>query len=190
MTLGVDRELLQMRVVVRALFGLGHVDATADFALLNLPDENPLAEHLLQLRKRHPFALQRGFERGLGLDLVVFPDRVEHLCELRVADGQRHLFRALHQQHLVDHRDDGLRGDLGKDLRELGIGQAARIGLVLQLAKRRKLNLMELGLGDDFAVHLHEHLLEDLGRDAPCLEPRPPELRSSAFFINPSLILL
>ena len=83
--------------------------------------------------------------------------------ELRVADREPHLLRALHQQHLIDHGDDGLRGDLREELGQLGIGQAARVGLVRQLAKRRELNPVKLGLRDDFAVHLHEHLLEDLG---------------------------
>ena len=38
-----------------------------------------------------------------------------------------------------------------------------RIGLIRQLAERRELNPLELGLGDDLAVHLDEHLLENLG---------------------------
>ena len=47
---------------------------------------------------------------------------------------------------------------------KLGVGQPARVGLIRQLAERGELNPLELGLGDDLAVHLHEHLLEDLGR--------------------------
>ena len=82
---------------------------------------------------------------------------------MRVADGEPDLLRALHQQHFIDHGDDSLRSDLREELGELGIGQSARVRLIRQLAERLELNAVELGLGDDLAVHLHEHLLEDFG---------------------------
>ena len=141
-------------------------------ALLYLADENAFAEHLLQLRERQPFAFEGGFECSFGFDLVVFADRLEHLGELGVAHDQAHLFGALHQQHFIDNGHDSLWRDLREELGNLGIGHPARIACVGQFSNRGELNSMELGLRDDFAVHLNQYLLENFRRDGTSEDQR------------------
>ena len=74
------------------------------------------------------------------------------------------LLAALHEQQLVDGVDHDLRRDLVERLPQLRVGRIAlQIDLLARLPQRRDLALLELGLGEDLAVHLHEDLLDDLG---------------------------
>ena len=101
------------------------------------------------------------------------------------------LAATLDEQQLVDGRQDEVRRDFGDRLPQLRARRryVAELGAVAQLGH---LPLLELGLGDDLAVDLHEHLLEDLRAErrheqqAPG-SARPPALRaiyasSSTFF--------
>ena len=77
------------------------------------------------------------------------------------------LLAELQQQQLVDRLDEDPRRDLGEHLLQLLV-VLQRLGvdvLVHPLAERGDLPGLELGLGDDVAVHLHQHLLDDLGAE-------------------------
>ena len=116
---------------------------------------------LPQVGHRHAFGLERLLQRLVGFDLVffldVFDDALELLGRHRVAE----LLAALDHQHLVDGFDDDLRRDIGEGLLQRRVAIGAQVRLLLP--KRRDLPLLEVGLGDDLAVHLDQDLLEDIG---------------------------
>ena len=69
-----------------------------------------------------------------------------------------------------------LNHQLGRDVLEhLAKFRIARLGcrvdLLAERAKRRDLPRLELGLGENLAIHLHEHLLDDLRPAAPRRAP-------------------
>ena len=79
-----------------------------------------------------------------------------------VAELVAELFAALDEQHLVDRVDHDLRRDLVERLAQLDVvGIALQVDLLALLAQRGDLALLEIGLGEDLAVHLHENLLDD-----------------------------
>ena len=120
---------------------------------------------LPQLGQRHAFLLQRRRELLLVLELVLLADVGDDLRELLVGEREAQLLAALQQQHLVDRVDEDLRRHLGERLLQLVVVlRVARVRLPCSSgADGRDLPLLELGLGEDLAVHLHEHLLDDLG---------------------------
>ena len=62
---------------------------------------------------------------------------------------------------------------------ELGVGRVAlRIELLAHLAKRLHLPLLEIGLGEDLAVHFHEDLLDDLTGGGRGERETPPRRRA------------
>ena len=105
------------------------------------------------------FLLERGVELLVGLELVLLADVLEHALELLVGHLVAELLAALEQQHLVD----GVHQEVGRDFRD-GLLQLLVGHLLRALAQRRDLARLELGLGDDLAVHLDQDLLEDLDR--------------------------
>ena len=91
------------------------------------------------------------------------------LLNCSVAHRVAELFAALHHQHFVDGVDDHLRRDFRERLlqRRVAVGPQVRV----LLPERGDLPLLEIGLGDDLAVHLDEHLLDDVGAAAS----QPPQ---------------
>ena len=63
-----------------------------------------------------------------------------------------------------DDIDHDRRRDFVERLAQLRVARVAlEIDLLAALPEHRDLALLEVGLREDFAVHLHENLLEDLG---------------------------
>ncbi len=114
--------------------------------------------------------------------LMLASDRVE----LLVAHRPAQLAASLHQQQLVDGRQDQVGRDFRHRLAQLGAGRrhVPQLGPVAQLGH---LPLLELGLGDDVAVHLDQDLLEDLRaerRERQAGEERPRAATSNRFIWN------
>ena len=173
-------EFVLVRVVVGLELGVGDLQLLHDLGLLHLLHEHRPLELPAQVGHRHAFLLERGLQLLVGFDLVflldVLDDAVEALGAHRVAE----LLAALHHQHLVDGVDDHGRRDFGERLlqRRVAVGTQVRV----LLAERRDLARFEIGLGDDLAVHLHQHLLDDVRastRVRPAA-PKPRSLRTSA----------
>ena len=111
-----------------------------------------------------PFPLQRLRELLVGLDLVFLADVLDDALELVVAHGVAQFLAALREQQFVDGVDDHLRRHLTEHLGERRV-IAAQPAHFRPLTKRGDLPLLEIGLGDDLAVHAHENLLDDVGAE-------------------------
>ena len=150
-------ELVLVLVVVGLRLALGDADLAGHLDLLHLVDHHLLLEVLAQLLDGDAFLLEGGVELLVGFELVLLADVLEHALELLVGDLVAELLAALEQQQFVD----GVHQDVGRDRRnrllQLLVGHLLRA-----LAKRRDLAVLELGLGDDLAVHLDQDLLDDL----------------------------
>jgi hypothetical protein len=87
----------------------------------------------------------------------VGPGGLERVVAHRVAE----LTAALHEEQPIHRLEDQVRRHLGDCLPQLRAGrrQVRQCGPVAQLAD---LTLLELGLGDDVAIHLDDHLFDDL----------------------------
>ena len=79
-----------------------------------------------------------------------------------------------------------LRRDLVERLAQLRVARVAlQIDLLAHLPQRRDLPLLEIGLGEDLAVHLDEDLLDDLGpRDGQRPAPRQRRDERSLSFMS------
>ena len=147
-----------MTLVVAPRLFVVHADLAEDFVL---PD--PLDDHLLleippEIGERHVFLFEGGRERLFTLDLVVLLDAVEDGLELIVGHLVAELAAALDDEHFVDHVHHQVGGDLIEQLSQAHVG---RVGILAGLAQGRDLPRLEIRLGEDFAVHLHQDLLDD-----------------------------
>ena len=161
-----------MRVVVRAGFLLRDADAREHVLLLHAVDQHLLLERLAQPGDRQAFLLERGLELLLGIELVLLADVGEDAVELLVAHLEPELLAALHEEHLVDGVDDDARRDLVEHLAQRDVVlHVGGVDVRVVGAQRRHLQLLDVGLGEDLAVHLHEHLLDDLGPEPHHRQP-------------------
>ena len=127
--------------------------------LLHLLHDEAAVEPLPQALERQPFLRQRFLERFVG-QLVFLLDPLDRVLELVVAQVIPGFLAALEEQHLVH----GAHEEVGHHLRQRLVQ-----GLVLEvpfagLLQRLNLFLLEVLLRERFAVHLHEHPLDDQAR--------------------------
>ena len=74
------------------------------------------------------------------------------------------LLAALHHQHFVDGADQQAGRDFVERFAQLGAALVGRqVDGLAFLAQRLHLPGFKIALGQDLAIHLHEHLLDDLG---------------------------
>ena len=135
-------------------------DLAHDLDLLHAARQHVALDLLAQILERHVFLLERRLELLFGLDLVLFLDVVDDVAELLGAERVAQLAAALDEQQLVNGVDDDVGRDVDERLLQLGVG--ARPEVRVALPQRGDLPLLELGLGDDVAVHLHQNLFEDV----------------------------
>ena len=161
------RELGLVRLEVRLGLGLGHRDPPDHLLALHLLDDHRLLEALAQVGHRQVLALERRLELLLGLDLVLLLDVVEDALELLVGQLVAEFLAALQQQELVD----GVHDQLRRDVRPAPSSSSASVIALrvdpLPLPDHGALPRLEVGLGDDVAVHLHQDALDDLRRRRP-----------------------
>ena len=153
-------EFVPVAVVVGLHLGVGDLQLLHDLALLHLLDEHGPLQLPAQIGHRHAFLLQRRLQGLVGFDLVFLLDVLDDAVELFGAHGEPELPAALHHQQLVHGIDDHGGRDFRQRALQGGIAVGAEVGVAL--AQGRDLARLEIGLGDDLAVHLHEHLLDDL----------------------------
>ena len=155
-------EFVLVRLVIRVRLVLGDADLGEHLVLLHARLEHVLLELPPQIGQRHPFLLQRLLELFVGVDVVVLLDVVENALELLVAHDVAELAAALDEQQLVDGAENQLRRAFRNRLLEFGAvgGDVLKIGT---LPQELDLHPLEIAFGDDVAVHLDEHLLEDFG---------------------------
>ena len=159
-------EFLLVGLVVLPRFFLGDLQLAAELLGLHLRQQELLLDVPANVADRHAFLLQRGLELLVVLEALVLPHRRQPAVELIVAETQPLLAAELHDEQLVDGVDQQLRRDFGDRLLQLLV-VLQDFGTDLAFAERANLPLLELGLGDDVAVHLDQYLLDDL-RDEAC----------------------
>ena len=151
-----------MRLVVLLRLVVGDADFPQHFVLLYTLKDHRALEIPAQVGHRHALGLERGQKLLVVLDLVFLADVVDDLLELLFAQLVAKLFPALDDDHFVDRLDHDLRRDFVERLAQLLVrGIALEVELLAFLPQRRHLALFEIALGEDFAVHLHEDLLDD-----------------------------
>ena len=120
---------------------------------------------------------QRGHELLVVQEVLFLAERRQPLLELLIGQLVAALLPELNEQELVDGFDDQSRRHLGEGFLQLLV-VLQRIGsdvLVQSCSQRRDLTLLQIGLGEDVAVHLHQHLLDDLSSNREyerCYEPQ------------------
>ncbi len=151
--------------VVLARFFFRDGQLRADFLALDLLDQHPVLQLLPQIVDRHVLRGERLLEFRLVLQPLFLADVVDDLPELLVRHLVAELLAVLEQEQLVDRVHQDLRRDVGQHLFQLRVVlQHLRVDLpVHALAERGDLALLEFGLADDVAVHLHEDRFDDVG---------------------------
>ena len=142
-------------------FFLGDLQLAAELLGLHLLKQELLLDVAADVADRHPFLLQRCFELLVVFEALILPHRREPAIELLVAQAQAFLAAELNDEQLVDGVHQQLRRDVGERLLQLLV-VLEDVRIEVALAERRDLFLFELALRDDVAVHLDEHLLDDL----------------------------
>ena len=115
------------------------------------------------------------------LEILALPDVGDPLLELLIGDVNAFFLAKLQQQHLVDCVDENLRRDLRDHLLQRLV-VLHRLGIdsrVDPAAERGNLLGLELGLGQDVAIDLHEDLLEHFGRHPELANRRRASRRPS-----------
>ena len=106
------------------------------------------------------FSALSAAELLVRFDLVVLLDVVEDAVELVVAHLVAEFAPALDEEHFVDGVDQQLGCHVVEHPAQLGV-----VGLGIDdvpgLAEGGDLAVLEVGLGEDLAVHLHDDLLDD-----------------------------
>jgi hypothetical protein len=151
--------------VVLTGFFLGYRELGADLVAPHLRGHEFPLDVLPQVVDRHPLLLQRGLEPLVVLKVLLLAQVRQPFLELLVAQPVPPLLRQLDDQQLVDRVDQNERRDLGQHFFELFV-VLDRFGIdvfVDPLTDGGDLPGLELRLRDDVAIHLHEHLLDDLG---------------------------
>ena len=153
-----------MRVVVLLRLVVCDADLGEHLVLLHALHDHRALEIAPQVDHRHVLGLERGLELLFALDLVFLPDVLDDALELLVAQLIAELLAALDDHHLVDRIHHDLRRDLVEHFPQLCVrGIALQIERLALLPERGDLTLLEVALGEDFAVHLDEDLLDDVG---------------------------
>ena len=101
---------------------------------------------------------------------------VNDLCELFVGKLPSQFLAPLHYQQLVDGSGDHRRGHLGHNACQFRIIRWLKI----PIADLGDLSTLQVGLGDDLPVHLHEDLLDDHQVVLRCLGLLTSDLRHHA----------
>ena len=113
-----------------------------------------------------PSCFSAAEELLLVLELVLLADVGDDLRELLVGEREAQLLAALQEQQFVDGVAEHLRRHLVEHLAELGVAlDILELDVAVLGADGGDLALLEVGLGEDFAVHLHEDLFDDLGAE-------------------------
>ncbi len=154
-------ELALVRLVVLARFLFGDLQLAAEFVALHLAHDELALDVLAQVAERHAFLLERGLEALVVLEVVVLAHVGEPPVELLVGELHAFLAAKLGDEELVDRRDQQLRRNLGQRLLQLLV-VLEHLRVDLAIPQRRDLPLLQIALRDDVAVHLDEHLLDDL----------------------------
>ena len=154
------RELLGVLGVVLPRFFLGDADLVHHLALRHARDQHLPLERLPQVGHRHAFLLERRLKCLVCLELVFLADVRDDLVEFLVGQLLPELASSLRHQQLVDRVDD----QIGRDLVDRLLQRGVVGGLDAFRPQHLDLTMLELGFRDDVAVHLHEDLLDDLGR--------------------------
>jgi len=159
-----------VRVVVLACFVFRDGNAPEHLGLLHALRDDGSLQILAEIRHRHVFLLERGDQLFVVFDLVLRLQVVEDLLELLFADAITQFLAALNDEHLVDNADEQHRRHVGNRFSQLFVALWRReVDLLATRADLGDLPCFEIGLGEDLAVDLHEHLLEDFrvsdGRD-------------------------
>ena len=155
------RELgrLQLLVLGQEL-RLGGLDLRLDVPLHDGPADHPPLDVLPQLAEGEALALEGLLELLLARDLVVLLDAVDRLVDPLRGGLDPGVLRLLEEQDLVDR----VLEDLGVVLAQEGPDVR---GVDARPLGRRDLARLELGEGDDLAVHLGHDPLDDLGLAPP-----------------------
>ena len=163
--LGRRREFLPMRVVEGSGFFVGDADLLEDLRALDLLHQHLSLEIPPQIGHRQPFLLERLLKLRLVLEVVRRLDVFKNLSELLIAERETRLSPPLNQQEFVDGRENQIGSDFGDGLLQFRTrrGRVRQLGAISEL---RHLTGFEFRLCDDFAVHLDQDLLQDLGVDS------------------------
>ena len=151
---------------MRVVEGLGFLIRDADF-VENLCALDLLNEHLPleippQIRHRQPFLFQCLLKLRLVLKVVRRLDVFENLSELLIAERKTRLAPSLDQQEFVYGRENQIGREFGDGLLQVRT-RRRRIRQFRALAEFSHLTGFEFRLCDDFAIHLDQDLLQDLG---------------------------
>ena len=121
-----------------------------------MPPQHRSLDVALEVVQAHPFAAELALELRVVGDVVLLLDAFDDVLHVLRPQLDAEIGRPLRDEQVVDR----LLQDAGVVLPEVRLHL---VGSDVRRLHGRELARLELGLGDDIAVHLGHHALDDLG---------------------------